>query len=76
MRIAGLEPMTSCVWGRGDYDSTTETQVAEQILFWTQFKLWLFLRFSEFAEFTDFNERSAPFRKNSNGTCRDAFYSP
>ena len=61
--VKGLEPDTSCL---RDQDATTvpERHIWEtESLNRAKFILQRFIRFPEFAEFTGFNESSAPFRK-------------
>ena len=65
MPLKGLEPATSCV---RDQDATTvpaRYMSGTVSLNWAQFMLQWFIRFPEFNEITEFNESSAPFRKNS-----------
>ena len=67
--VKGLEPTTSCV---GDKDATTvpaRHMWETGSLNWAKFMLHWFIRFQEFAEFTEFNISSVPFRKISNEPC-------
>ena len=59
-----LEPATSC--GRDQDGATAPTRRMWEAGFlnWSRFMLRLFIRSPEFAEFTEFNESSAPLRKN------------
>ena len=65
LSLKGLEPATSCV----RYKDTTTVPARHMWetgpLNWAQFMFQWFIRFPEFAEITEFSERSAPFRKNS-----------
>ena len=70
LSLKGLEPATSCV---RDQDSTTAPAIhmsETETLNWAQFVLQRFIRFTEFADITEFNELSAPIRKNSNDRSR------
>ena len=67
-RTRACHPATSCV---RDQDATAAAgrHMWETGSFnWAQFMLQWLIRFPEFVEFTEFNESSAPFRKNSNHT--------
>ena len=65
LSLKGFEPATSCI---RDQDATTAParhMWKTVSLNWAQFMLQWFIKFPEFTEITEFNESSAPFRKNS-----------
>ena len=62
--VKGLEPATSCARSQNATTVPARHMWETGSLNWPQFMLQWFIRFPEFAEF---NESSAPFRKNSKG---------
>ena len=65
--IKGLKPTASCVRDQDAITVPPRHMWDTGSLNWPKFMLKWFIRFSEFAEFTVFNESSTPFKKNSNG---------
>ena len=63
--VKDLEPATSYVRDQGPTTAPARHMSESRSLNWDQFMLHWFIRFPEFAEFTELNESSAPFRKNS-----------
>ena len=62
----GRKPATFCVRDQDDTTAPARHMWETWSFNWDQLMLRWFIRFIEFAEITEFNESSAPFRKNSN----------
>ena len=63
--VKGLEPATSCVTDQDAPTAPARHRWEPGSLNWTQFMLQWSIEFLEVAEFTEFNDSSVPFRKNS-----------
>ena len=64
LSLKGLEPATSYVRDQDATTSQARHRSQTGFLNWSQIMLQWFIRFPEFAEFMDFSESFAPFRKN------------
>ena len=65
--VKGLKPVPSCVRDQNATTAPARHMWDTGSLNWAQFMLQWFIRFNKFAECTEFNESSAPFRKNPIG---------
>ena len=63
--VKGLKPATSCVRNQDVTTMPTRHTWETGSLNWAQLMLQWFIRFSEFAEITEFNESSTAFSGNS-----------
>ena len=64
--VKELEPATSCIRDQDVATAPARHMWKTGSLNWAQFMLQWFIRFLEFAQLSEFNESSVPFRKNSN----------
>ena len=71
LSLKGLEPATSCVRDQDAITAPARQMWETGSLNWDKFMLQWFIRFPDFSEF---NESSVPFRKNSNETFEPKYF--